>query len=135
MTDHSDIDALLRELVDDVLANGLLDDPSWSSYGLAAGVHDDQSTVQAAYTYAPDGTATPAAGAQRSFTLVELREATRDEEGRAWDVMVLQLDRVRGEATLRFVAGAETAEWPLAPTDDATLIELLRLPPVDADPA
>lgn len=133
MADQARLAELLNEVIDDVLQNGLLDDPSWESYGLAAEVMDDQSTAQAAFVYAGDGPAVPSRGVKRAYSLVELREASRGDDGVTWDVLVLKVHRPSGQAATRFLAGDETADWSLLPDNDARLSESLRARQEDFD--
>lgn len=133
MADQARVAELLNEVVDDVLQNGLRNDPSWDSYGLAAEVMDDESTVQAAFVYATDGQASPSRGVQRAYSLVELREASRGDDGVTWDVFVMKIHRPSGQAATRFLAGDETADWSLLPDNDARLVEALRARQEDFD--
>lgn len=133
MPDEARVAQLLEEIVDDVLQNGLVEDQSWESYGLAAEVMDDESTVQAAYRYAPDGAVTPSPGVSRSYSLVELREASRGDDDSVWDVFVLKIHRPSGQAAMQFIAGPDTAQWSLLPDNDAQLTESLRARQEDFD--
>lgn len=132
MSNEALVAELLDKIIDDVLHNGLLDDASWESYGLAAEVMDDGSTVQAAYVYSGDGPPKPSSGVRRSYSLVELREASR-ADGHAWDVFALKIHRPSGQAATKFIAGDAVAEWSLLPDNDATLSELLRARQEDFD--
>ena len=133
MADQALVADILNEVVDDVLQNGLIDDPSWDSYGLAAEVMDDGSTVQAAYLYDGNGTPRSSSGIQRSFSLVELREASRSDDGGTWDVFVMKIHRPTGQAATRFISSDEAANWSLLPDDDAQLAESLRARQEDFD--
>lgn len=133
MADQALVAEILNEVVDDVLQNGLVDDPSWESYGLAAEVMDDGSTSQAAYLYSGAAPPRSASGVQRSFSLVELREASRGDDGGTWDVFVMKIHRPSGQAATRFLAGDETADWSLLPDNDARLSESLRARQEDFD--
>jgi hypothetical protein len=133
MADEALIAEILNEVVDDVLQNGLVADPSWESYGLAAEVMDDGSTIQAAYLYSGDDPPRSASGVRQSFSLVELREASRGDDGETWDVFVMKIHRPSGQAATKFVSGAETAEWSLLPDNDARLAESLRARQEDFD--
>jgi len=130
MSEQSLVAELVTEIIEDALARLALDRP-WESYGLAAEVHDDGSTVQAAYYFDADGTAEPAPMLSRTFTLVELREAVRASDGPSWDVFVLKIHRASWQAATRALTGDEAAEWSLLPEDDARLVELLRSRPGD----
>jgi hypothetical protein len=132
MSNEALIAELLDEIINDVLQNGLLDDASWESYGLAAEVMDDASTVQAAYVYSGDGRPSPSSGVRQSFSLVELRDASR-VDGLTWDIFVMKIHRPTGQAVTKFIPGDAAAEWSLLPGDDARLSELLRARQEDFD--
>ncbi len=128
MSDEALTVELINEIVGDLVQQGVFQDARWISYGLAAEVMDDGSTIQAAYVYDGDGVMSPSKGVKRSFSLVELRDASRDDDGTAWDTFVLKIHRDSGQAGLKFLRTGDPGydQWSLDVTNDARLSELLR---------
>lgn len=133
MADQALIAELLNQVVDDVLQNGLLDDPSWESYGLAAEVTDDGSVMQASYAFADAADPQSSAVVRQSYSLVELREASRGDDGGTWDVFVMKIHRPTGQAATRFITGDEVARFSLDLENNDRLVEALRATQEDFD--
>jgi hypothetical protein len=130
-------DALARfsqAIAADILSSPSLRGDDWDTYTLLAEVADDIVTTTA-YRYADGGPPVPTDPPEDDDdNLWRLRDATRGIDGRAWDVVLIKIDRATSRLVMNFVSGDAAEIWRIRPENVARVAESLRPRPEDFRP-
>lgn len=125
---------VMAEISDAIVAGILtlpeLSDPGWDTYSLVAEVSDD-AVAMTAYRYSGSGPPVPTEGPDDDDLFWDLRDATRGDDGQAWDVVLVKIHRDTAQLVMNFVAGDAADIWRVRPENMGSLPESMRPRPQD----
>ncbi len=116
-----DRDQVIAGIAADILSLPELAAADWDAYALVVEVSDDMVKATA-YRYSGDGDPVPTDEPEDIDVFWDLR----DRDGRAWDVVLVQVHRGATGPEMTSFAGAEADRWRVTPANIGHLPEAMR---------